>query len=383
MQLAYDVSGVDHQKTVEGQTQQSLPPKGMYTCVLKEVANVDKKSGEGKQLKITYVVTAGAHKNFPFYDYFDPKEESQKWKMDQFLYALGIDTGSAGPTGKLDTAKHVGKTAVRVRCRHDTYVDSDNNTIPSAKCGGVFPFDPTKDAEAFPQGDGAVAEVVDWYSLGEEADAPDEDAQAKLAEKAAEFGIDPNAVETWVEVAENIQSAISDAAAAAAAEAEEAEAAAPAKKATAKKAAAPAKAAPAKATAAPAKAGTAKKAAGATKKAAAAPEPEPEPEAEEDETDWEETGLLAETDDDDAQALLNAKAAEYDLDPDEFSWEELAAAIAEKAAGSGSSEPQDYDSMTDEQLKAELESRGAKTSGTRKVWILRLQKSDGDPFTQE
>jgi hypothetical protein len=376
MQIAFDVSGVDHQKTVEGQVQLALPPKGMYTCVLKSLENVDKKSGDGKQLKATYVVVQDAHKNFPFYDYWDPKEESQKWKMDQFLYAMGIDTGTSGPTGKFDTAKHVMKTKVRVRCKHDTYVDSDGNTIPSAKCGGVFPFDPTKDEEAFPQGDGASTGVaVDWYTLGEEADADADntEAAAALTAKAEEFGIDVMQIQTWVEVAEEIQTAVSNAAVEAAEAEEEAP---PAKKAAGKKAAAPAKAAAKKAPPAPAKA--AAKTTKASKKAAAAPEPEPESE---EPVEWDELGLLAEADDTDSQEFLNTKAVEHDLDPDDFSWEELAAAIAAKEAGT--KEAPDYENMTDEALGAELESRGLKTTGTRKVWILRLQKSDGEPLFQE
>jgi hypothetical protein len=370
VQIAYDVRGVDHDKTESAQPLGPIPPKGVYTCWVSNIELVKKKGNDKEeQLKFTFRVAGGPHQNYPFYTYVDPSLETTKWKWDQILVAFGLNTRQA-ETGKFNSDTYVGKgntagkkTKVRVSFDHSTYtndkVDPPVTTV-SGDVKGVYKFDPTKDEEFVPTGDlthasngveGGPFEDEDLYALGEAADGGEASAIAVLTAKAEEWSIDPDTIKTWVEVAEEITSAISDAAAT------EPE---------------PEPAQPVKA--------AAKKAAGATKKAAAAPEPELEPEPEpEDEVDWDETGEFADAEDQDSIDLLTAKAEELGLDINAYGpWADLATAIKENLGEGGAKV--DYDAMDDDALRAELTTRGLKSNGPRNALMLRLRKDDGDPF---
>lgn len=368
VQIAYDVSGVDHDKTESAQPLGPIPPKGVYTCWVSNIELVKKKGNDKEeQLKFTFRVVAGDHKNYPFYTYVDPSLESTKWKWDQILHAFGIDTRSA-EKGKFNSDTYVGKgnnagkkTKVRVSFDHSSFTNTNVDppvTQVSGDVKGVYRFDPSKDEEYVPTGDqGHASDGVeggpfgddDLYALGEAADAGEDSAIAILTARAAEWSIDPDTIDTWVEVAEEITSAISDA------QATEPE---------------PEPAKPVK---------------GATKKAGAkpkAPEPEPEPEPEDD-MDWSEQGELADADDEDAIAMLTEKAESLGWDVNDYPlWTDLANAIIEEAGGEqGNSEAPNYDEMDDDALRKELETRGLKSNGPRNALMLRLRKDDGDPFS--
>jgi hypothetical protein len=366
VQIAYDVRGVDHDRTESAQPLGPVPPKGVYTCWVANIEDVKKKEKpEEGQLKFTFRVATGEHTNYPMYTYIDPALETTKWKWDQLLVALGIPTKTA-ETGKFNTDTYVGKgntagkkTKVRVSFEHQTFTNDKVNppvTTVTGQVRGVFKWDPTKDEEFVPTGDlahasdgvaGGPFEDEDLFALGEQADAQVETAIAVLTVRAAEWSIDPDAFATWVEVAEEINSAISDA------EAAEAPAPAPAKK--------------------------------ATKKAAAAPvvEDEPEPEPDE-EVDWAELGEFADAEDQDSIDQLTEKAAELGWDVNDYElWMDLATAIIDQN-GDGSTDDEakaDYDSMDEDALRAELNTRGLKSNGPRNALLLRLRKDDGSPLS--
>lgn len=363
VQIAYDVSGADIDRAEAAQPLGPLPPKGVYTCWVADIEDVKKKDKpQESQLKFTFRVASGDHQNYPFYTYVDPNLETTQWKWAEILVALGIDIRNKSKGGfNTDTIVGKGntkgkKTKVRVSFDHQSFTNDKVTpavTTTNGNVRGVYKFDPTKDEEYVPTGDlshaangvaGGPFEDQDLYALGEAADAGEDTAIAVLTAKAEEWSIDPDTINTWVEVAEEITSAISDAEAAAN-EAED-------------------KAVPVK---------------GATKKAAAqAKEPEPEPEPEEDETDWAETGEFADAEDQDSIDLLTAKAEELGLDVNDYGpWADLAAAIMENLGGE---EKANYDTMDDDALRVELTTRGLKSNGPRNALLLRLRKDDGDPF---
>jgi hypothetical protein len=374
--IAYDVSGVDHEKTEKGESGLIVPPKGVYTCWVSAIESVEKKNNKDEsQLKFTFRVCEGNNKNYPFYDYVDPSAESQAWKLDQLLYALGIDTKSK-EAGNFNTDTYVGvgknkgkKTKVRVSNQPESYTNpTTNTTMETAKVKAVYRYDPTQDEEFVP-GDGPGGPSThddgspfdgdpDWTLLGDAADGGDEASAGLLTERAEALGLDPNEYETWAELAAVIVESTVE-------EEPEPEPAPPVKAAAKKAAPAPAKA--------------------ATKKAAAVQTPDPQPEEPEEDTDWTELGEFADAEDQDSIDQLTAKAEELGLDPNEYPlWADLAADIVatinEAAIEQSESAPPNYDEMSDDELRAELATRGAKTTGPRAGLILRLRKDDGDPF---
>lgn len=87
-----------------------------------------------------------------------------------------------------------------------------------------------------------------------------------------------------------------------------------------------------------------------------------------------------------AAEILAEKAAEHDIDPDEYAtWAEVATAIQQAQEGDGDAEDDGYDELSIAELKKELKGRGLPVAGTQAKLIERLRKNDQesegeDPF---
>lgn len=280
VKLKYNVKGAEHDKNSSDQGgDRPLPPAAVYPA---RIAKCDYAEPEGKnpRLEVEIRLIDKEHKDYPLWEYVvwvnekTDKEtfDKNKWKADQFLQALGVDT-TKKETGEFDTDEAVGKL-IKVRLKHETDARDKQNIKTRARPGGMFYYDPDDDDSfevdqddvtgPFDDVDPDVNDGVavesdesdenDWaeYPLadvGEAADGDDDSAIGFLTLLAGEHGLDPETIDTWTEVAEQVE-------AAQAAALEAAKAAKPAKKGAAKKAAAPAKKAAGKAAAAPKEATT-------------------------------------------------------------------------------------------------------------------------------
>lgn len=104
--LNYDVTGSDHTESEAFEQ----PRPGLYEAKI-FAAEVETPEGKDKRLKVTYEVIKGKYKGARLYSYIAFTEE-QKWKMDQLLLSVGIDT-SKKEKGKLSIKKDLlGKNVV-------------------------------------------------------------------------------------------------------------------------------------------------------------------------------------------------------------------------------------------------------------------------------
>jgi hypothetical protein len=107
--VKYDVRGV------EGKT---LLPAGVYNA---KVASADVTKPEGKDERIELVLEVvgdKTHKGAKLYEYINLESESAKWKLREFLEAVGLVGNGKKEAGTLDTSKILGtvigvKTFVR------------------------------------------------------------------------------------------------------------------------------------------------------------------------------------------------------------------------------------------------------------------------------
>lgn len=124
---------------------------------------------------------------------------------------LGVDTSALGINDLEATAEALQKSAPVFKFR--TWVGKATPQYPNPSTNhdwkGITSYDsePVDDVqdntETLPDDEQAAAaeEEVDLAALGEAAEGGDEDANAKLTELCEAAGIDPNAIDTWANVA--------------------------------------------------------------------------------------------------------------------------------------------------------------------------------------
>lgn len=228
MVLKYDVSGEDHAKNAGGGW---TPPKNnsIHACRITDckVGRKDKNDPETERLEIVYtVLTEGEHAGFRGYEYINLGPAS-KWKMDQFLQAVGINTEEKSK-GTANEKEWIG-SVVKVRFKDDPYVttDDEGNKVTSmkAKPAGVYRFNgdaadfagkgtgPFDDEETGGSGADTGEDEADLDALAEAADGGDEEAEAALRGYLEAVGseIDPDEIATWAEVVELVRAELDEA----------------------------------------------------------------------------------------------------------------------------------------------------------------------------
>ncbi len=318
--IKFDVSGEDADRNSSRQSYE-LPPAGLHPAKIK-TASAEEPENKNPRLHVVIEITKPAKNNFaPIHEYITFTDAS-KWKLDQFLQAVGV-ASKAKRTGEFEDSKLVGKT-LQVYLTHET--DTwEGNTRTKARVAN-FLAKSTKVA-----GEAASEEVAeeedDLDTLGNAADEGDEEAQGKLTDLAEAAGLDPDEYESWLGLAGAITSGGSD-------EAEE----------------------------------------------------EEEEEAEDGDGDGDDLDALAEAadaDDEDAQGKITDLAEAAGVDPDEYeTWVEVVAAINE-SGGEEEEEAEvlDYESMGVMALKKVCKERDIPSGGTKEELVVRLQEFDGvDPF---
>lgn len=117
--IKFDVSASDPGEAKGGALQ--VPKRGVK--VVKIVSITDRRSKGKDDLEVKAVIAQGDNKHYPYWDYLNFGEASV-WKMDQFLQAIGVATGSKR-TGQFDPTKQINKL-VKV----DTRVETDEDGEP-------------------------------------------------------------------------------------------------------------------------------------------------------------------------------------------------------------------------------------------------------------
>lgn len=132
--IKFDVSDSDPEKA---QASGKPPKPGIYKAKVKECKEGFAKGENGKpdkekrRIEVIFTISEGKHKGFPLYDYISFGEAS-KWKLDQFLQALGFaDTKKR--KGQFDTTKVIGME-VQLRVKNELYNGDD-----TAKIGAILP----------------------------------------------------------------------------------------------------------------------------------------------------------------------------------------------------------------------------------------------------
>lgn len=136
--VKYDVSGEDPTRTGGAMP---LPKKGWYAG---KIDKVSYRKGKG-DYEFQVVITDKRAKGFRLWDYIDFSNENVRWKVAQFLTAIG-EVKAKGKSwkkakGSIDPTETVG-TKVAVRIRHSSYEGE-----PTAKLGGWGPVDSLKKAK--------------------------------------------------------------------------------------------------------------------------------------------------------------------------------------------------------------------------------------------
>lgn len=167
--VKYDVSGEDPAKTGGAMP---LPKKGWYKA---KIDKVTFRKGKG-DYEFQVVITDKKAKGFRLWDYIDFGNDNVRWKVAQFLEAIGeVSKAKSGKAwkkakGKLDPEETVG-TKVAVRVKHSSYEGE-----PTAKLGGWGSVDSlakAKDEDDEPDED--EDEDVEEDEEDEEAEEEDED----------------------------------------------------------------------------------------------------------------------------------------------------------------------------------------------------------------
>lgn len=203
----YDVSGEEHElrKPIE------IPEKRIWIIRVKEVL-LEQPKGKDARLKITYQIDeAGPSKGYQMYEYINLVQKNVKWKLDEFLLAVGIDT-TTKEQGELDTDKLQGKR-LRARIIHE----EGNDGVVRGRARSVFALGDEDEADSDqsePEDEEVVVDdtpadaeetvdesEVDWDALGEAADGEDSDAMETLVAYAEAAGVDPDEFPTWAELA--------------------------------------------------------------------------------------------------------------------------------------------------------------------------------------
>lgn len=206
--IKFDVRSSDPNKAIKGGGDQ--PPVGMYKG--KVVSVVDEQpEGKDRRLHCIYEIThtsegKKADGYVQLHDYIT-FAESQDWKMDQFLQAMGVATGTKR-TGTFDPDKLKGKK-IKIRVKSDSY-----NGEYQGKAGGVWKDDGKASAGAEDEPDDdegeAEAETDDqtWAEFGALIDSEEADDSAidEITAAAEEAGLDMGDYEesSWEELGQAI-----------------------------------------------------------------------------------------------------------------------------------------------------------------------------------
>lgn len=172
--IKYDVSGEDHDRAASGA---NAPKPGWYNARIKSCASGFAKDDSGKsdksrpRIELVYEIRDKKYRGAQVYDYISLLEAS-KWKLDQFLQAVGIKT-SKKEKGTFDTDDVQG-TDVKLRVRGDTYNDEYR-----AKVGRVASADAEtdEDDEEEEETDEEEEEEEEEESDEEEDEEEDEDEE--------------------------------------------------------------------------------------------------------------------------------------------------------------------------------------------------------------
>lgn len=133
--IKFDVTDVDPDEA-KGRP---VPRPGVYRAKIKECTH-ESPEGKDERLKIVVEISTGPSKGYPMYEYINLESEGTKWKLDQFLQALGLASDKKR-TGQFDPAKLKGK-ALQVRVKHETYNDEVRGRV-----GSFLPLADDKDED--------------------------------------------------------------------------------------------------------------------------------------------------------------------------------------------------------------------------------------------
>lgn len=323
LSLKWDVSDVD-----PGQSAGSWEPApiGIHPAKIREIA-IAQPEGKDTRLEIIAECTDG---NYGWlYEYINLESPATKWKLDQFLMAVG-ESSEKKRSGETKLAKIKGREC-QVKVKHEEY----NDTIRAKP-------------EVWLPADGKSSDVNEEISLemhGAAADSEDEESIDYLTNLAGEYELDPNEYDTWAELAETLVEA--------GAEADEEEEEEPQ----------------------------------AEDEETEDEEQDEDEDQDETEEEVENLDALADLADDqedaEAQDRLTELAGEYELDPDDYgTWQELADAIRESGYGEDEEESS-YSDWTLKDLKARCKELDLPTTGTKDELIERLEEYDQtDPFKE-
>lgn len=276
---------------------QGMPVAGMHTSIMEPMCDTPEKTGKNARKTL---------------------DEHLAWVMNS-LRKLGADTSDASGGADLDAMVEA-LVEEQPTFRFRTWASEPTKQYPTPRTNhswGKLSDAPDEDeeddgveddseeeedeeseeedeeGEEATEGEEEDEESEDLSSLGQAADEGDEAALERLTELAEEAELDPDEYKTWAELAEAL----------APEEGEEGE----------------------------------------------EDESEDEGESEGEEEDLEALGEAAEGDDEEAQERLNELAAEYELDPDDYSWIELASAISEASAEGEEAEEEESEEEEEEE----------------------------------
>lgn len=198
-------------------------PKGVYTAKITDVTDVKTRNGNA-MANITWTVQDKAFRGRLVFDRVILDLDSVKWRLDQFLQAVGLVTDKKRKI-TLDTAdlmNKVAKLSVDISSyeRDDgttgtsnevkRYMENDSDDVGSDpdEDDDLDGDDDDLDDEPTDDGDDDTTDdddEVDLEMLGEQADDDDSDDQegaiAKLEELAAEADLDTDDYDTWSDLA--------------------------------------------------------------------------------------------------------------------------------------------------------------------------------------
>lgn len=168
--IEYDLTDSDPEKAKAGSFE---PPKpGIYECKVKEVNFGYSKNDDGSEdeerprLEVIIEVQGPTNKGALLWTY-PTFTGSGKWKLDQFLMAVGIASEKSKRKGKFDPAKVVG-TPIKVRVRGGKNQSGDYR----AEVGSMMPFD-----GASSSGDD---DLLDDDEVMEDEEVTEDDRRAEL-----------------------------------------------------------------------------------------------------------------------------------------------------------------------------------------------------------
>lgn len=202
MTIKFDVRSSDPAKAIAGGGEQA--PVGMY---LGKVVSIEDrrelKDNPKDDLHVVYEITHTAEGKkadgyAQLHDYVG-FSDSQVWKMDQLLQALGA-ASTTKRTGEFDEKKQKGKK-VKIRVKGETY-----NEEYRAKPGGVWKADggATAGSEDEPTDEEEAEETIEdgeetWAAFGARIDAEEasDEEVDEITAAAEEAGLDPDSYDTW------------------------------------------------------------------------------------------------------------------------------------------------------------------------------------------